>query len=141
MKQLEFAFLGKLVVMTRRLIRMLASWAIIGFVGLTNVSEGATNTTGVYDVSRDFSATANPAGAWSYGWLGTLNGTFGLTSYPKSFSADNGVPISGWFLTANDLPGVARNMGNTTAISAGGAFVAPPGAVWFSPGPDGAPQN
>src|SRR5436190_907435 len=141
MKQLEFAGLGKLLVMTRRLIRSLAAWAISGFLGFTNVCESATNTTGVFDLSRDFSATANPAGAWSYGWLGALNGPFGLTSYPKSFPADNGVPISGWFLSASDLPSVAKNVGNTTALSAGGAFVAPPGAVWFSPGMDGAPQN
>src|SRR5436190_8096251 len=80
---------------------------------------------GVFDLSRDFSATANPAGAWSYGWLGTLNGSFGLTTYPKSFSADNGVPISGWFLTANDLPEIGRASCSDRAHCAGGARLAP----------------
>ena len=40
-----------------------------------------------------------------------------------------------------DPPGVTRNMGSTTAVSAGGAFVAPPGTVWLTPGNDGTPRN
>src|SRR5436190_20957104 len=102
MKQLEFAGLGKLLVMTRRLIRSLAAWAISGFLGFTNVCESATNTTGVFDLSRDFSATANPAGAWSYGWLGTLNRSEERSGGTKSIPPDNGEPISGWSLSASD---------------------------------------
>jgi len=34
-----------------------------------------------------------------------------------------------------------RNMGNATAISAGGTFTGPPGTVWFGPGDDGTPRN
>ena len=94
-----------------------------------------------YDVSRDFSTAANPAGPWSYGWKTTLSGSFGLATHRTSFAADNGTPLAGWLLSATQLPSLIKNVGNTTAVSDGGRFTAPPGTVYFSPGQDNSPQN
>src|SRR5438876_2481050 len=40
-----------------------------------------------YDLSHDFSAISNPAGAWSYGWISTLSGPFTLLTFEKNFSS------------------------------------------------------
>ena len=70
----------------------------------TIVSSDATLTVNrappapTYDLSRDFSTTANPNGAWSYGWQSTLGGSFGLLPYLKTFASDNGVPLADWQL-------------------------------------------
>src|SRR5207244_2353918 len=75
----------------------------------------------VYDLSSDFSATVNPTGPWSYGWVSNFNGVFNLLTFEKNFSSDNGVPLADWQVTDVLQPSVVRNMGSTTAISAGGA--------------------
>ena len=94
-----------------------------------------------YELSRDFSITANPNGAWSYGWESTLGGIFGVLPYLKRFASDNGVPLADWQLDSTTAPVIARNMGSTTAVSAGGHFTGPPGTVWMNPGFDGRPEN
>ena len=46
-----------------------------------------------YDLSRDFSLAANPNGPWSYGHLIGLNGSFGLLTAPRTFTADDGCQL------------------------------------------------
>ena len=93
----------------------------------------------IHDVSQDFSTSANPTGVWSYGYSATLGGTFHLLTFPKSYGANNGVPISGWQVTDAWGPSVNRVMGNGIAVSEGGAFTAPSGTVYVWPGNDGSP--
>ena len=93
----------------------------------------------VYDVSQDFSASANPSGVWSYGHVtGSLSGNFELLNTTKSFGAENGVPISVWFL--NDAkPFVAKVNGPGTAVSY--LFNAPAGTIYFGSNPDATPHD
>src|SRR5205807_9390307 len=71
----------------------------------------------------------------------TLGEGCGLLAFSKTYASDNGVPLADWQLNSSQAPVLARNMGTTTAISAGGAFTGPPGTVWISPGFDGQTQN
>jgi hypothetical protein len=93
----------------------------------------------IYDVSRDFSPTSNPTGAWSYGYSATLGGQFNLLTFRKTFGANNGVPISAWQVSDAFGPSVNRVMGDGIAVSEGGAFTAPSGTVYVWPGNDGSP--
>jgi hypothetical protein len=90
-----------------------------------------------FELSADFSASANPSGAWSYGHLGTLDGAFARLTFAKSFRADNGAPIAAWQLSDVEGPSVNRVMGEQTAISEGGAFTAEPGTIYVWPGTPG----
>jgi len=94
-----------------------------------------------FDLSADFSLAANPNGVWRYGYLTELGGTFGLLGAPRTFGADNGVPISVWELSLYHLPIVAKVMGPETAHSDGNHFTAVPGTIYFAPGADNAPEN
>ena len=86
-----------------------------------------------YDLSRDFPVTTNATSVWSFGWTPTLGGTFTRLSYLKQYRSDNGVALAAWQVNDTDRPGVGINMGTNTAVSGGGAFVGPPGAIWFGP--------
>ena len=97
---------------------------------------------GNYNLSRDFSRSNNPSGAWSHGWKGSLGGSF--TPLPIHFSAtsDNGVPVSGWAANSTyGLPAVYCNTSASTSVIGGGQAVLPPGTIWFYPGPAGQPEN
>src|SRR5213075_2694193 len=50
----------------------------------------------VFDLSRDFSVTSNPAGSWSYGWAGALDGSFNLLPVVASGPSQNGVIVTFW---------------------------------------------
>src|SRR4030095_5752002 len=100
-----------------------------------------TPAANAFDLSRDFSLAANPNGVWSYGYLTELGGTFALLGAPRTFGADNGVPIAVWELSLFNLPIVAKVMGPETAHSDGNHFTAAPGTIYFAPGADNAPQN
>src|SRR5206468_6993062 len=41
----------------------------------SRVATLTVQTPSTYDLERDYSASSNPAGVWSYGWKGTLSGT------------------------------------------------------------------
>src|SRR6185369_472376 len=61
-----------------------------------NASNAPPPAVVVYDLSRDWSSTANPNGPWSFGWESVLGGDFGLLPYTKGFFSDNGVPLLSW---------------------------------------------
>lgn len=110
-----------------------------GAAGKCSVTSPPPPVAVTFDLSRDFSASSNPTGAWSYGYLASLDGPFMRLTFAKDFTSENGVPLSAWQVSDNLAPGVARVMGNRTAVSEGGAFTAPPGTVWIAPGNDGSP--
>ncbi len=106
---------------------------------------------GSYDLSRDFSASDNPAGAWSFGWTESIGGTFSLLTVPHVSLAPamitpyqiptTGVIIPSWQLTSYQTPAVYQNSSTNVVSIAGGQGVFPPGTVWYYPGEDGRAEN
>lgn len=95
-----------------------------------------------FNAGRDFAASVNPAGAWSYGWKGTLEGSFTLDPIFFGATSDNGVSVSGWAANSTfGLPALYCNTTANTAIIGGGQGVLPPGTLWIHPGANGQPEN
>jgi hypothetical protein len=94
-----------------------------------------------YDLSRDFSAAANPSGVWSYGWKSSFTGAFSSFSESREVALDNGVPVQMWSLTGGQFPMIYHNATTNTGIQNFGQELDPPGATVFNPGFDGTPQN
>lgn len=95
---------------------------------------------GSFDLSRDFSAAHNPAGAWSFGWSGTIGGEFTLLTVPHVSHAGN-IIIPSWQLTSFQTPAVYQNSSTSVVSIANGQGIFPPGTVWYYPGEDGRPEN
>lgn len=94
-----------------------------------------------YDLSSGFSTSRNPNGAWSFGWTETLSSAFNLLTYRADFASENGVALTDWRVSATEIPGVTKVVGAGVAVSAGGAFTAPSGTVYATPGNDGTSRN
>ncbi len=90
-------------------------------------------TATVYDTASAFSATANPAGLWSYGYSTELGSPMVLD--PERAS-DNGLDIwrTNIWLGA---PAVWHNGTNRTLTNSTGTLVVPPGGLGLHPGPGG----
>lgn len=99
------------------------------------------STNMVYDVSRDFSHSANPNGVWSYGWKSSLDGPFTLLSVPAIYRVQNGVYVQQWLAPGLSVPVLQYNGSDAIAIHDSGGGYYPPGTVWAIPGLDGHPQN
>ena len=88
-----------------------------------------------FDVERDYSTNANPAGPWSYGYKGSVDGTFTLLPYSLVQVYGPNHIIHRWLKAgAASPPSVNRNIGTVNSISDGGAGNIPPGVVWYGPG-------
>lgn len=84
-----------------------------------------------FDAAKDFSATSDPNGAWSYGYENTLGGAFNLyvTQYAPT------VNIRGWNKNISlTVPFVEKNFGTTQGSFAD--VVLQPGQLIFHPGPN-----
>jgi choice-of-anchor C domain-containing protein len=92
-----------------------------------------------WDLSRDFSITANPNQVWSYGYKTAIDGTFGLNLVRQTGFQGNGVPLEVWAYQFNALPSVFFNATDKDAIN--GSNIYPPGTVFFFAGFDNAEQN
>src|SRR6267142_2358785 len=81
----------------KKIIRFIANTACCWFVyaALLPTWTSAAQTP-TFDVARDFSATANPAGPWSYGWKGTIGGGFNIFPFFTREGGDNGVLMDLW---------------------------------------------
>ncbi len=95
-----------------------------------------------FNLGRDFSATSNPGGVWTFGWKEALPGPFTPVTFVGPGASDNGVPFYCWSIQQFVLPGFYYYpLTNTaTAINAGGQGVHPPGTVMYLAG-ETAPQN
>lgn len=118
--------------------RALGAAEVLALYNRRGVEKCGTNlppaTNHVFNLADGFTLAANPSGPWSYGHLtGSPSGNFELLNTTKSFGAENGVPISVWFLNDNK-PFVAKVMGPGTAVSY--LFQAPQGTVYFGANPD-----
>lgn len=98
----------------------------IGFgVALTSIARAQT----VWTLTGDFSATSNPAGAWSYGSATTAGGAF--TVYPN-FTSSNG--ISTW-TTPSSYPSINFNPASSSVQV--GTVLWPANSIIQHPGPNG----
>jgi len=94
----------------------------------------------VYDLSRDFSPTNNPAGAWTHGWKETLDGSFTALAVQHVSGVDNGT-VPSWQLTSSQGPAVYKNVETNTLTAGSGLVAFPAGTVWFIPGENGRSEN
>src|SRR5690349_13520664 len=88
--------------------RNLAVCALFVMMLLSTVTARAAD----YDLERDYSATTNPNGVWSYGWFGSLSSEFNLMSY-HAYSGDG---IDYWLATSGRVPSVYHNGSSTTIV-------------------------
>lgn len=93
----------------------------------------------IYDLSRDFSHTENPNGAWAFGWAPEVGGLFRPIQFRKSVGVEDGVLIQSWQFGRSSNPAIYKNSGEKTWDNGQGVF--PAGAVWFHGGDNGQPQN
>src|SRR6185369_12191235 len=95
-----------------------------------------------YDVSRDFSISANPDGVWAYGWKKTLAGRFVPYHFFRVVHSENGTPEQIWARFSNDGGNVERNGStDTIAYGIGGQALYAPLEVVMVAGADGASDN
>jgi hypothetical protein len=109
-------------------------------LGLQSVI-GGTAAPAIYDLTRDYSTTANPNGVWSYGWQSTLGGPLSLFSR-HGFEAEDpgGGSFDYWLRPAGGAPAVYHN-NSSNAVQREGQGIFAPGAVWIGPGHEGASEN
>ncbi len=94
-----------------------------------------------FDAAKDFDASRNPAGTWSFGWRSALGGALNL--YPKHYTTTWwGGRVAGWSRSGEGpqhgrkcCPFVAVNLSGGPVPNAG--LRVPVGGMWFHPGPDG----
>jgi hypothetical protein len=97
----------------------------------------------VYDAAADFSATSNPNGVWSYGYLapGPVPDPTTFTVYLEPFKVANADPpnaVDGWRVSSEfDPPSVTHNGTATPGIESGTNITWAPGQLAFHPGPSG----
>jgi hypothetical protein len=66
----------------------------------------------VYDLGKDFSATNNPNGVWSYGYQATLGGSLTLFTLHGALTSDQGNPIDEWYKTDLETAPLVQHNGN-----------------------------
>ena len=109
---------------------------VVGFLASSRPEPRA-----VYDLSTDFSVTANPGEVWSYGWKTSFADTCTPLTVRYMSYTDQGDRIPSWQLTSSQTPAIYKNMmANSVTVGRGAATLAP-GTVWFLPGEDGRPEN
>ena len=108
-----------------------AGIAAAALIPAAAISAGATTTS--WDAAGDFSATANPNGAWSYGWSTSRGSMFNLLATPSTF---NGVNVWSNASTPPLEPDVFFN-GTSNVIAPNGTNPIPAGTLAFHPGAKG----
>lgn len=102
-------------------------------------ASGRAQATPIADFAADFSATTNPAGAWSYGMVSTLGGAFSASTALTSYAIGNVVKAWSPGIGANSIwPTVGLNTDTAAAqFGAGNAIQIAPGQGLLHPGPTG----
>ena len=96
-----------------------------------------------YNINRQFSATENPAGAWSYGWKEHLRGDFHLLEFHRTQSDESGTRWHVWeYLTYGVHPAfIYFPRTNTSTVFTGDGGQYPPGTLVIATGDESTPQN
>jgi len=121
-----------------RVVALISAWSILASIGgIPSAIFAAAD----YDLSRDFSTSTNPNGAWTYGYKNTLSGDvvpFGLFTQ----GADQGGALQDiWLRTFGTPSAIFHNGSSVTGSSDGGAGTFPPGTVFLVPGYEGNVDN
>jgi hypothetical protein len=107
-----------------------AGIAAAALIPAAPISAGMTVTS--WDAAADFSAAANPNGAWSYGWSASRGSAFNTDTVTTTFAG-----LSVWTNAGTQLePDVFFN-GTGTDINPNGTNPIPAGTLAFHPGPTG----
>lgn len=104
------------------------SWLLVGF------ALPVANALPTYDLESDFSATNNPAGAWSYGWSANLTSGFNLYTNKYTVGSidiwnDPGIAVFG-------VPDITHN-GTANTVTNADQVVWQPGQITLHPGQSG----
>jgi hypothetical protein len=105
----------------------------LSLVLLTSAARGADT----YDIIRDFSATENPSGAWSYGWKENLRGEFYALQFNRTQFDESGTSWHIWeYRTYGVQPAfIYFPLTNTATVSSdGGVGRYPPGTLVITTG-------
>jgi hypothetical protein len=90
-----------------------------------------------YVLSRDFSATENPSGPWSYGAKPSFGGPFSLFAIHGVVPDQTGRPFQYWQLVPLQEPTIFHNGTDGTNRTSGGQGTFPPGSTFLYSGTDG----
>ncbi len=88
---------------------------------------------GTYDLARDYSTTANPAGPWAYGWTSELGTGPILYDYSGTYVNDAGLLVHTWASTNAEAPAIHCNRSLSSAPSGTQPTGLPPRTVWITP--------
>ena len=116
-------------------VRNIAKHALA--IGIASVAGYAISQASTYDLSQDFSPTANPTGVWAYGAKSNLTGAF-VPYTIRGTTPLGGVPIEYWQLVAGQEPTIYRN-GTLSTATAGSQLTITPGTVWMFGGFNSSP--
>src|SRR5262245_17559237 len=94
-----------------------------------------------FDLAAGFSPSRNPNGPWTYGWVGSVGGSFTPIRVQHLSHADGGEPTPSWQLTSFMTPAVYKNTNVTTITIGNGVGTLPPETIWYYPGEAGRPEN
>lgn len=101
-----------------------------------SIAYSAAANASVYSITDDFSTAANPNGAWTYGWLNTLGGTF--TAYSETFNATAGGTVGVWHDPTVYTFGAPSVWNNSTSLAySAGTVNYASGWAGFHPGQSG----
>jgi hypothetical protein len=95
-------------------------------------SLSASAQTTSWDAAVDFSASANPTGAWSYGWSAGRGSAFNLSTVAGMAGG-----LNAWRYSSSQLEPVVFYNGAPTTVTAFGTSPIPAGSLAFHPGPSG----
>lgn len=107
----------------------------------TSSNATLTLVLGNYSLSGDYSLAANPNGVWRYGWKSNLLSALSLFAYSHSTTEQLGDTAQFWSRFAANDSSIAKNASAFEGGCCGGQVIHPAGAVWMTPGPNGAADN
>ena len=116
-----------------RVVTMKGLFLFLSLVFLASATRGADT----YDIIRDFSATENPGGAWSYGWKENLRGEFYALRFNRTQFDEFG---TSWHIWEYQTYGVQPAFiyfpptNTATVTSEGGVGRYPPGTLVITTG-------
>lgn len=89
--------------MSRNLFRGVVKWLVLlGVIGLSGVEAGAI----VYDLASDFTVSANPNGAWTYGFSNPSFSAYTLAQVDANYF---GSGEAAWAPSDNGFPSIWKN--------------------------------
>lgn len=122
---------------SRWLVASVLVFLAISSPAASNISPAEASAPVAFDAAADFSATANPNGAWSYGFIPVGGALADLTLYDEVLQFDG---LDRWVHSSRPsgalAPTIVHN-GTDAPITVHGDVTLGPGQLTFHPGPEG----